>query len=125
MSAGPQKSLLIVDDSTSMRQMVAFTLASGGFIVREAEDGVAALEIARANRFDAVITDVNMPRMDGITLIGELRQLPGYRFTPLLMLTTESGVEKKTAGKAAGATGWLVKPFDPAQLLATVRKVLG
>ena len=112
--------LLIVDDSTSMRQMVAFALSSGGFNVREAEDGQAALDIART-----ASNDVNMPRMDGIELIRQLRQLPNYKFTPLLMLTTESGGDKKMEGKAAGATGWLVKPFDPDQLLATVRKVLG
>jgi two-component system chemotaxis response regulator CheY len=117
--------LLIVDDSTSMRQMVAFALASAGFAVSEAEDGQAALDLARGKRFDAVVTDVNMPRMDGIQLIRELRQLAEYRFTPLLMLTTESGGDKKQEGKAAGATGWLVKPFDPDQLVATVRKVLG
>jgi two-component system, chemotaxis family, chemotaxis protein CheY len=118
------KQLLVVDDSTSMRQMVAFALTSGGFEVHEAEDGQVALDIARNRSFDAVVTDVNMPRMDGISLIRELRQLPSYRFTPLLMLTTESGSDKKMEGKAAGATGWLVKPFDPEQLVATVRKVL-
>ena len=117
--------LLIVDDSTSMRQMVAFALTSGGYNVKEAEDGIAALEVAKTQKFDAVITDVNMPRMDGIELIRQLRALPSYKFTPLLMLTTESGADKKSEGKAAGATGWLVKPFDPDQLLATVRKVLG
>lgn len=117
--------LLIVDDSTSMRQMVAFALTSGGYSVREAEDGQVALDIARNQRFDAVVTDVNMPVMDGITLIRELRQLPAYKFVPILMLTTESSGDKKMEGKAAGATGWLVKPFDPDQLLATVRKVLG
>jgi len=117
--------LLIVDDSTSMRQMVAFALTGGGYTVVEAEDGIAALEKAKAQRFDAVITDVNMPRMDGIELIRQLRALPNYKFTPLLMLTTESGADKKNEGRAAGATGWLVKPFDPEQLLATVRKVLG
>jgi two-component system chemotaxis response regulator CheY len=117
--------LLIVDDSTSMRQMVAFALSSGGYNVSEAEDGQAALDIAKTRRFDAVVTDVNMPRMDGIELIRQLRALPDYKFTPLLMLTTESGSDKKMEGKAAGATGWLVKPFDPDQLLNTVRKVLG
>ena len=117
--------LLIVDDSTSMRQMVAFALSSGGYTVKEAEDGQAALDIAKTAKFDAVVTDVNMPRMDGIELIRQLRQLPDYKFTPLLMLTTESGGDKKQEGRAAGATGWLVKPFDPDQLLATVRKVLG
>lgn len=117
--------LLIVDDSTSMRQMVAFALSGGGYNVVEAEDGIDALEKAKTQRFDAVITDVNMPRMDGIELIRQLRTLPTYKFTPLLMLTTESGADKKGEGKAAGATGWLVKPFDPEQLLATIRKVLG
>lgn len=116
--------LLIVDDSNSMRQMVAFALQSGGFDVCEAEDGQAALDIARTRKFDAVVTDVNMPRMDGIELIRQLRTLPDYKFTPLLMLTTESATDKKQEGRAAGATGWLVKPFDPAQLLATVQKVL-
>lgn len=125
MNAPAPKDVLIVDDSSSMRQMVAFTLSTGGYNVREAADGESALEIARTQRFDAVVTDLNMSRMDGISLIRELRQLPAYRFTPLLMLTTESGSDKKTEGKAAGATGWLVKPFDPDTLLATVRKVLG
>ena len=117
--------LLIVDDSTSMRQMVAFALSSGGYNVKEAEDGQAALDIAKTAKFDAVVTDVNMPRMDGIELIRQLRQLPDYKVTPLLMLTTESGGLAFHLLVAAGATGWLVKPFDPEQLLATVRKVLG
>lgn len=117
--------LLIVDDSTSMRQMVAFALSSGGFTVEQAEDGQAALDIARGQRFDAVVTDVNMPRMDGIELIRQLRQLPTYKFTPLLMLTTESTPEKKMEGKSAGATGWLIKPFNPDQLVTTIKRVLG
>jgi len=117
--------ILIVDDSASMRQMVAFTLTSAGFAVTEAEDGVVALGKARGAKFNAVVTDVNMPNMDGIELIRQLRTLPDYRFTPMLMLTTEAGIEKKTEGKAAGATGWLVKPFNPDQLVATVKKVLG
>ncbi|WP_407351636.1 response regulator [Luteimonas sp. R10] len=116
--------ILVVDDSASMRQMVAFALTSAGYTVEEAEDGKVALGLARSGTFNAVITDVNMPNMDGIALIRELRQLPAYRFTPLLMLTTESGADKKADGKAAGATGWLVKPFDPKQLVATVRKVV-
>ena len=115
--------ILTVDDSTSMRQMVAFTLRSAGFEVDEAEDGCIALEKARGGRFNCVVADVNMPNMDGISLIRELRQLPDYRFTPLLMLTTEAGLDKKQEGKAAGATGWIVKPFDPEQLVATIRKV--
>ena len=117
-------SILAVDDSTSMRQMVAFTLKGAGFDVKEAADGVEALNFAKTNSVDLVITDVNMPNMDGITLIKELRSLPAYKFTPLLMLTTESGSEKKQQGKAAGATGWIVKPFNPEQLLNTVKKVM-
>jgi len=117
--------ILIVDDSASMRQMVAFTLTSAGYRVTEAEDGLAALQQARQQRFDAVITDVNMPHMDGIELVRTLRQWPDYRFVPLLLLTTESVADKKAQGRAAGATGWLVKPFNPEQLLATLRKVLG
>lgn len=119
--------ILVVDDSASMRQMVAFALTSAGFSVEEAEDGAIALGRARAKgaRFNAVVTDVNMPNMDGISLIRELRQLPDYKFTPMLMLTTESAADKKSEGKAAGATGWLVKPFNPEQLVATVQKVLG
>lgn len=117
--------ILAVDDSASMRQMVAFALTSAGFDVVEAEDGVIALDKARREKFAAVVADVNMPNMDGISLIRALRQLPDYRFTPLLMLTTEAGLEKKQEGKAAGATGWLVKPFNPEQLVATLRKVLG
>ena len=117
--------ILAVDDSASMRQMVAFALSSAGFKVTEAEDGAIALTKARGARFDAVVADVNMPNLDGISLIRELRQLPDYRFTPLLMLTTEAGMDKKQEGKAAGATGWIVKPFNPEQLIATLQKVLG
>lgn len=118
-------SILAVDDSASMRQMVTFTLKGAGYEVVEAADGVQALSTARIRRFDLVITDVNMPNMDGIALIRELRGLPAFRFTPLLMLTTESSPEKKQQGKAAGATGWIVKPFNPEQLVNTVKKVLG
>ena len=117
--------ILVVDDSASMRQMVAFALSSAGFSVDEAEDGQVALGRAQGQRFNAVVTDVNMPNMDGISLIRALRGLPDYKFTPMLMLTTESAADKKAEGKAAGATGWLVKPFDPEQLVATVRKVIG
>ncbi|WP_040146616.1 response regulator, partial [Xanthomonas citri] len=102
--------ILVVDDSASMRQMVSFALTSAGFAVEEAEDGAVALGRAKGQRFNAVVTDVNMPNMDGISLIRELRQLPDYKFTPMLMLTTESAADKKSEGKAAGATGWLVKP---------------
>jgi two-component system, chemotaxis family, chemotaxis protein CheY len=117
--------ILAVDDSASMRQMVAFTLKSAGFDVAEAEDGQAALDLAKTEKFKLVLADVNMPRMDGITLVRNLRTLADYKFTPLLMLTTESTPEKKLEGKAAGATGWLVKPFNPEQLVATVQRVLG
>ena len=118
-------SILAVDDSASMRQMVTFTLKGAGYDVTEAKDGLEALNIAKSNKFNLVITDVNMPNMDGITLTKELRALPAYKFVPILTLTTESSAEKKMAGKQAGATGWIVKPFNPDQLLATVKKVLG
>ena len=117
--------ILAVDDSASMRQMVAFTLKSAGHIVTEASDGQQALEVAKGKTFDLVLSDVNMPNMDGIALTRELRTLPNFKFTPILMLTTEAGLEKKTEGKAAGATGWIVKPFNPEQLLATIKKVVG
>jgi two-component system chemotaxis response regulator CheY len=107
-----------------MRQMVRATLQQAGYVVVEAADGLEALDYARENAVDLVITDVNMPRMDGITLVSELRALPGYRLTPLLLLTTESSQERKQAGKRAGATGWIVKPFNPDQLLATMARVL-
>lgn len=117
--------ILAVDDSASMRQMVAFTLKGAGHDVVDAVDGVDALSKAKGATFDLVISDVNMPNMDGISLIKELRGLPEFKFTPMLMLTTESAGDKKQQGKAAGATGWIVKPFNPDQLLATVNKVLG
>ena len=117
--------ILAVDDSSSMRQMVSFTLKGAGHSVIEAADGVEALALAKSESdVDLVLSDINMPNMDGIALIKELRQLQAYKFTPILMLTTESGVDKKTEGKAAGATGWIVKPFNPEQLLATIGKVL-
>ena len=116
--------ILTVDDSASMRQMVSFTLKRAGYTVVEAADGVEALNYARTSAVDLVLTDVNMPNMDGISLVRELRQLQTYKFVPMLMLTTESGQDKKLQGKAAGATGWLVKPFNPEKLLATIEKVL-
>ncbi len=116
--------ILAVDDSASMRQMVNFTLKGAGYEVVQAADGVEALEYARGHSVDLVLTDVNMPRMDGITLVRELRTLPSYRYTPMLVLTTESSQEKKSQGKQAGATGWIVKPFNPEQLLATIARVL-
>lgn len=116
--------ILAVDDSASMRQMVSFALKSAGYEVVEAADGVEALDKAKSQQFNLVITDVNMPNMDGIELIRKLRELDIYKYTPLLMLTTESAIEKKSEGKQAGATGWIVKPFDPEQLVATIKKVL-
>lgn len=118
-------SILAVDDSASMRDLVRFVLERAGHSVVQASDGVEALDVARKTAVDLVLTDVHMPRMDGIALIRELRALPTYRFVPMLVLTTESGTDKKMEGKAAGATGWIVKPFDPPKLLATVAKVLG
>ena len=104
---------------------MAFTLKGAGHQVTEAGDGQAALDLAKTQKFDLVLSDVNMPRMDGLKLAKELRGLPTYKFTPILMLTTEAGMDKKLEGKAAGATGWLVKPFNPEQLLATIKKVIG
>jgi two-component system chemotaxis response regulator CheY len=117
------KRVLAVDDSKTMRDMVAFTLKREGFEVIEAEDGEAGLVSSQNGVFDLVISDVNMPRMDGITMIGKLRQDPKFRSTPILILTTESDNDKKAAGKAAGATGWIVKPFDPNQLVDVVKRV--
>jgi two-component system chemotaxis response regulator CheY len=116
--------ILAVDDSSTMRQMLSFTLQNAGHQVTQAEDGMIALDIAREHKFDLVITDVRMPNMDGITLVSELRKLPGFEATPLLVLTTESADSKKQAGKAAGATGWIVKPFNKAQLLKVVTTTL-
>ena len=116
--------ILAVDDSAAMRQMVGITLTGAGHEVQQASDGREALAIAEREKFDLVITDVNMPVMDGLTLVRHLRNLPSYRGVPLLILTTEATTEKKLEGKAAGATGWLVKPFNPDRLLATVAKVL-
>ena len=119
------KVVLTVDDSASIRQMVAFTLKSAGYEVVEAVDGEDGLTKAKAKSANLVLTDQNMPKMDGLTLIKALRGLPQYRAIPILMLTTESSDAMKAAGKAAGATGWLVKPFDPQKLLEVVKKVIG
>jgi two-component system chemotaxis response regulator CheY len=114
---------MTVDDSKTMREMVAFSLKSAGFHVLEAEDGQAALNGLMGQKVDVIITDLNMPVMDGIELIRRLRADPAHRYTPILMLTTESDGSKKMLGKEAGATGWLVKPFNPEKLIETVRKV--
>ncbi len=118
------RTVLVVDDSVSMRRMVVFTLKQGGFDTVEAEHGKEALDKLAGKTVDLVITDLNMPVMDGITFIKNARLLPGMKSKPILMLTTEGLASKKEEGKAAGATGWLVKPFDPAKLLATIGKVL-
>lgn len=119
------KTILAVDDSASIRQMVSFTLKSAGYEVVEAVDGMDGLEKAKSKPISLVLTDQNMPRMDGITLIKTLRGMPQYAAVPILMLTTESSDAMKTQGRAAGATGWLVKPFDPQKLIEVVRKVIG
>jgi two-component system chemotaxis response regulator CheY len=118
------RTVLVVDDSPSMRQMVAFTLKEAGFTVLEGGNGEEGLARLGDQAVAMIITDLNMPVMDGLAFIRRARQLPAHRFTPILMLTTESQVEKKQEGKAAGATGWIVKPFDPGQLLQVVAKVL-
>jgi two-component system chemotaxis response regulator CheY len=104
--------------------MVAMTLKSAGFDVTEAEDGVDALGKANSAQFDLVLTDINMPNMGGIELTTKLRSLGNYRMTPIICLTTESSDDMKGKGKAAGATGWIVKPFSPEKLLATINRVL-
>jgi two-component system chemotaxis response regulator CheY len=119
------KTILAVDDSGSLRQMVVFSLKAAGYQVVEAVDGVDALDKAKAQVFDLVLTDQNMPNMDGLTLIRTLRTLPTYARVPILMLTTEFSDEMKAKGKAAGANGWLVKPFDPQRLTEVVKKVIG
>lgn len=116
------KTLLIVDDSASMRQMVSFTLKDAGYEVVAANNGKDALSKVEGNGVAMVITDLNMPEMDGIEFIRQMRSKPGYKFLPIVMLTTESQESKKQAGKQAGASGWLVKPFQPEQLIDVVRK---
>ncbi|MCR5171270.1 MAG: response regulator [Treponema sp.] len=119
------KKILAVDDSVSIRKSISFILGQEGYEVVEAIDGNDALAKARAAKFDLVITDINMPGMDGIELIKNLRQEAGYKFTPLIALTTENQMSKMEEGKAAGATGWIVKPFVAEKLLAVVKKVTG
>ena len=119
------KTILAVDDSASIRQMVSFTLKSAGYEVIEAVDGQDGLDKAKARSVNLVLTDQNMPRMDGLTLTKSLRAMPQYASTPILRLTTESSDAMKAQGRAAGATGWLVKPFDPQKLIEVVRKVIG
>jgi len=117
-------SILAVDDSASMRKMVSFTLASAGYNVVEAVDGQDAFEKAQTANIDLVLTDQNMPRMDGLSLTRKLRDTVQFKSTPILILTTESSDQMKMAGRAAGATGWLVKPFEPNRLIEIVQKVI-
>lgn len=116
--------ILVVDDSPSIRQMLKVILTSHNYPVSAAQDGQEALELCQQQQFDFVLTDQNMPRMDGLTLVASLRALPEYQRTPIIILTTEGSAEMKARGKAAGATGWMVKPFSPEQLLALTAKVL-
>ncbi len=118
------RTIMTVDDSASVRQMVVFTLRQGGYEVIEAVDGRDGLSKLRGASCDMLITDLNMPILDGIGLIREVRRDPVYRTLPIVMLTTEAQEERKQEGKAAGATGWIVKPFKPEQLLAVVKRVL-
>jgi two-component system chemotaxis response regulator CheY len=118
------KNILIVDDSASVRQMVEVTLKSAGYQITAAKDGQEAFELCQNKIFDFVLTDQNMPRMDGLTLIKSLRGLGSYRTVPIVVLTTEASDAMKAQGRAAGATGWMVKPFDPAKLLQIAAKVL-
>ena len=119
------KVIMTADDSASVRQMVGFTLKQGGYEVVEAVDGKDALQKLAGRKVDMLITDLNMPNLDGIGLIKGARVLPACKFIPIIMLTTESQDSRKQEGKAAGATGWIVKPFKPEQLMAVVKKVLG
>lgn len=117
------KRILAVDDSKTMRDMVTFTLKKAGFDVAEAEDGKAALDVLAGGKFDLIITDLNMPNMDGISLIKSVRSGATHRGVPILILTTESDGAKKADGKAAGATGWLVKPFSPEKMIELIQRV--
>jgi two-component system chemotaxis response regulator CheY len=119
------KRILAVDDSVSMRELVRSTLQDAGYEVVGAEDGSRAYSVALKSNFDLVLSDVNMPSMDGIGLVEKLRACPQYRLVPIVMLTTESSNEMKAKARAAGATGWIVKPFDPERLLGAVARVIG
>ncbi|WP_046269800.1 response regulator [Pseudomonas syringae] len=118
------KSVLVVDDSSSVRQVVGIALKSAGYDVIEACDGKDALGKLTGQKVHLIISDVNMPNMDGITFVREVKKLASYKFTPIIMLTTESQESKKAEGQAAGAKAWVVKPFQPAQMLAAVSKLI-
>ena len=118
------KSIMIVDDSASLRQVVSIALKGAGYDVTEACDGKDALSKLKGQKMHLIISDVNMPNMDGITFVKAAKQLPEYKFTPIIMLTTEAGESKKLEGQAAGAKAWMVKPFLPAQMLTAVSKLV-
>lgn len=118
------KTIMVVDDSASLRNVVCIALKGAGYDVIEAADGREALAKLTGQKVHLIITDVNMPNMDGITLVREIKKLPNYKFTPIMMLTTESQPEKKQQGKEAGAKAWLVKPFQPPVLLDAVAKLV-
>ncbi|AEF20146.1 MULTISPECIES: response regulator [Pseudomonas] len=118
------KTVLIVDDSASIRQVVSITLKGAGYQVIEGCDGKDALSKLDGRKVHLIISDVNMPNMDGITFVKNVKQLPAYKFTPVIMLTTEAGEAKKEEGRAAGAKAWVVKPFQPAQMLTAVSKLI-
>lgn len=119
------KKILVVDDSTAIRQSVTFVLQQEGYETIEASDGAEGLETIKGNPVDMVVSDVNMPNMDGITMIAKIREISAYKFIPIIILTTESQNSKMDEGKAAGATGWIVKPFTSEKLLAVIKKLLG
>ncbi len=118
------RKILAADDSVSIRQMLSHTLKDAGYEIDTVNDGAEALLKAKAGQYDVIISDVNMPNMDGLEFVRQLRGVSQYKFTPILMLTTETSAEKKTLGKAAGATGWIVKPFNPETLLKTLQRVI-
>ena len=118
------KTIMTVDDSASLRQMVGFVLRDAGYEVVEAVDGLDGLSKLKNRELDLILSDINMPRMDGLEFTRQVRAIAQYKFVPIVLLTTESHAEKKQQGKAAGATAWIVKPFSPNQLLAVVKKVM-
>jgi len=118
------KTIMTVDDSASLRQMISLVLRGGGYEVVEAVDGFDALSKLKGKELHLFLTDINMPKMNGLEFTRQVRAMPQYKFVPIVLLTSESNPEKKQQGKAAGATAWIVKPFDPAQLLVVVKKVM-
>lgn len=118
------KTILIVDDSTTLRQVVSIALKGAGYDVIEGSDGKDALTKLTGQKVHLIISDVNMPNMDGFTFVSEVKKMPAYKFTPIIMLTTEAGEDKKAAGQAAGAKAWMIKPFKPEQMLNAVSKLI-